>query len=382
MTAEQLYGLLQFIDSLDNRLNLQGLLQSVRDTLNQLVGSPAQPHLQNNLATALNSFTTATAQMARAVSPSHLAAIQEMGGGEFFAFDIASKINESIQTHAMTPAVARDFVTDLTARRAEFLATIRNVYQSLQKLGIKEATLAPGAADVAFHIPREIFDNELGAFAKELTFLSRLIQDITEAQTGQPEPVVLESLSSSVPKVALFAALPVLQVLGTVINKYLEAWQRVEEIRITREKLLQMRVGKTALQELTHEIKTTVDEVIEESTEIITVGYKGNRGELGNAIRSDMRRLFGQIERGLTVEFAANPEGADEANKENLQQIASQNQGLKFPEIAREPLLLKSGEILEDDSEGVQTARRSTKTTTTRTTTTTKEPAEKDSKSV
>jgi hypothetical protein len=166
MTSERLYGLLKFLDSLDQQLNLQGLLQNVRDTLNQLVGSPAQPHLQNNLANALNSFTTATARMAEAISPSQLAAIQEMGGGEFFASDIASTINESIQTHAMTPSVARDFVVDLAARRAEFLTTIRNAYQSLQKLGVKEASLPPGAADIAFRIPREMFDNELRAFAK------------------------------------------------------------------------------------------------------------------------------------------------------------------------------------------------------------------------
>jgi hypothetical protein len=193
---------------------------------------------------------------------------------------------------------------------------------------------------------------------------------------------VLEQLSSSVPTVALIAALPVLQVLGIVIDKYLEAWQRIEEIRLTREKLLQMRVGKAALQELTDEIKTTVDEVIEQSTELIMIDYKGNRGELGNAIRSDMRRLFGQIERGLTVEFGANPEGADEANKKSLQQIVAENQELKFPEVTREPLLLKSGEILEDDSQDVQIAKRTTKTTTTRKTTSTgKEPAEKDGKS-
>ena len=108
--------------------------------------------------------------------------------------------------------------------------------------------------------------------------------------------------------------------------------------------------------------------------------YKGNRGDLGNAIRLDMRRLFGQLERGLTVEFGVNTQGSEEENKKTLQEIASVGKVLKFPEVPKEPLLLNSGEVIEDaEGESVHVTRQ-TKTTKTRKTTTTKKSPEEEAK--
>jgi len=144
-----------------------------------------------------------------------------------------------------------------------------------------------------------------------------------------------------------------------------------------RAQLSEMRLkGKTALQELTDEITTTVDEVVEESTQLVMAGYKGTRGELPNAIRSDVKRLFGQIERGLTVEFRVEPQpNADDKDQQALQQLAETAKQLKFPTVSQEPLLLKSGEILEDPSDdgGVQVLSHTKKTTTHKTTDSRKE---------
>jgi hypothetical protein len=378
MTSQHLYGILKMVDSLDQTLGLQKKLEAIKEALISLVGSPAQPTYQSNLAIALKAFTGSADLMAESISPSEATAIQEMGGAEFFDPAIASKVVNSVQTNAMTPSVAREFVEDLSDRRSAFLTTVRNACKSLEKLGISDYGLKSGMADVAFLIPRDIFDNKLGLFAKELSFISRLVQDFTEARTGRPEPVTLEQLSSSIPTVTLIAALPALQMLGVVINKYLEAWERIEKIRQMRAQLADMGLkGKSALQELTDEITTTVTKVVEESTELVMADYKGDRGELANAIRSDTRRLFGQIERGLTVEFRANFEETDGESQVALQQIASIGKELKFPQVAIEPLLLKSGEVLEDvEGDGTKVIRHTKKTTTEKTTTSKKAPSD------
>jgi hypothetical protein len=382
MTSQRLYEILRFVDSLDERLSLQIHLEGIRDALNTLVNSPAQPTFQSALATALASFTAAADQMAHAITPSQAAAIQEMGGAEFFDPAIAAKVTNSIQTNAMTPAVARDFVKDLAVRRSAFLETVGTAREALEKLGITDSGLKPGTADVAFLIPRDIFDNRLGSFAKELTFISRLIQDYTEARTGEAEPVTLEQLSSSIPTVTLMANLAVLSLLGTVIKKFLDAWEKIEKIRQMRAQLAEMGLKGKALQELSDDVTTTVDRVIEESTELVIANYKGNRkNELSNAVRQDTRRLFGQIERGLSVEFHTNPKsGTQESGQNNLEQIADLTKKLKFPEIANEPLLLGSGEILEDSAEGDVQVIRQTKKVATHKTTTSRKEASNDGK--
>jgi hypothetical protein len=194
-----------------------------------------------------------------------------------------------------------------------------------------------------------------------------LIRDFSEATTGHPEDVELETLSSSIPTVALIASVPVILAIAKIVEKFLDAWKKVEEIREIRGRLAKMGLKHNA-DALTEQITTTVDTVVEESTEIVISSYTGEdgrRNELRNAIRQHSKRLFGQIERGLTIEFRAQP---DESSRdaEALKGLNAISRTIQFPDVDHEPVLLTAGEIIEDE---ITAARRSKKTTTTRTTT-------------
>jgi hypothetical protein len=374
MTAQKLYETLKFVDSLDTKLGLQKTLESISEALNNLVSSPAQPTYQSALAAALASFAVAASKLSESISPSRYSTIKDMGGEEFFDPLIADKVKASVQTNAMTPSVAKDFVQDLASSRSTFLATVRGARQNLEKLGIRESETKTDSADIAFLIPRDIFDNQLGELAKELTFISRLMQDFSEGLTGQAEQAKLEQLSSSVPTVTLLAGVAVIGAVAKVVNKFLEAWEKIERIRKLRAELTEMGLKGAAVEELTEQITTTVDETVEESTEIVLANYKGDDGrkqELGNAIRQDTRRLFGQIERGLSIELRVGSDtDKDGDNKEALQSIANLGKTMEFPTIAKEPILLESGEILEGE---IQTIKSSKKTTTHKSSTSKKE---------
>jgi hypothetical protein len=372
MTSEKLYGMLKFLDALDTKLNLQKSLEAIVAALNDLVDSPAQPTYQSELAKALAAFETAADKLGASITPSQHAAIREIGGQDFFDPTIADKVKTSIQTNAMTPSVAKDFVQELATKRAAFLATIRGARQNLEKLGIKESSVEVNSADIAFLIPRNIFDNQLGPLAKELTFISRLMQDFSEALTGNPQPVKVEQLSSSIPTVTLLAGVGVIGAIGNIINKFLDAWQKIEKIRRLRAELAEMGLKRTAIEELTEEINTTVDEVVEESTQFVLVNYGGNENrkqELANAIRQDTRRLFGQIERGLTVEIragATNDQDAANPQREQLETISNLSKTLSFPTVAKEPILLGNGEILDGEILVTKTSKKSTSHKTTK----------------
>ena len=213
-------------------------------------------------------------------------------------------------------------------------------------------------------IPRELFSNQLEEFAKELTFISRLMQHIGEGTTGDVEPVVLGNLSSSIPTIALGASLPTIAALATIVNKFLEGWERIQKIRKLRDELSEMRLKGSAVEELTEQVTTTVDELVEESTELVLVRFNGHengrKNELKNAIRQEVHRLFGQIERGLTVEFRTDPKTAedDEEKKNLIDTVAELGRQMKFPTVPKEPLLLGSDEIVEGDLGVVSAVKR------------------------
>lgn len=375
MTVNTLCGILTFIVRLDDQFRLQNSLESIRDALNNLVNSPAHPPHQSALAAALEQFSKSARDLANSVTPSQAGTIAEMGGAEFFDPAIAERVQASVSANAMTPSVARDKVNDLATRRGSFLDTVRSTIQGLGRLNVKPVALAAGSAELAFLVPRDIFDNNLGEFAKELTFISRLIQDVTEGVTGQSEPVKLQSLSSSIPTVTLGASLGAMAALATIVDKFLSAWERIRKIRSIRDELTEIGINGTAVDQLTEQVTTTVEEIVEESTQLVLVGYSGNddgrRNELKTALSQDVRRLFGQIERGLTVEFRAEPKkNAEEEETKAMNTVTEVGERLKFPPTPHEPLLLASGEILEGEIH-----RTSTKKTTTHRTVTTKKPS-------
>jgi hypothetical protein len=365
MTAQKLYTTLKFLDDLERKVGSQKALELVRDSLSNIVSNPAAPPHQSALANALSNLDSSAAKLGESVTPSQAQLLAGMGGAEFFDPTVAEKVRSSVAANAMTPTVARDFVQDLASRRAKYLATVSNTLRGLGELKITAAKMQPGSADMAFQIPRDLFDNELGPFAKELSFINSLIGHVTEARTGQFEPVQLEELSSSEPSVVLAAAAIVVGAIAEVVNKFLDGWKKIEEIREIRQRLAKTGMKGTALDELTGEIERTVEEVVEESTTTILLDYKGDGGrkhELSNALANDMRRLFGQIERGLTVEFRAEPneKEEDETNRKALEAVSALSRKLTFPGASNEPLLLTNGEVVEGPEGGTKIFKKTT----------------------
>jgi hypothetical protein len=374
MTSEKLFSILSFLDSLDTNTGLQTTLASIGDALVNLASSPANTQFQTSLATGLATLDSATAKLRASITPTQLSAIREIGGEEFFDPVISTLVTRSVQLNAMTPSVSRDYVQTLVNRRAAFLNTVRTARQSLEQLGISESKLEAGSADISFLIPRNIFENRLGNFARELSFINRLMEHFSEAMNGEAATVELEQLSSSIPTVGMVVGVGVIGAVLATVNKFLEAWEKIEKIRKIRAELTEMGMKVAAVDELTEQITTTVEKVVEESTELVLANYPGHvnrKNELSNAIRQDTRRLFAQIERGLTVEARVEPNAdADLVNQDALGQIVQMSREMRFPQITNEPLLLENGEILEGD---IQAVKYSKKTTTQKTTTSKKE---------
>lgn len=198
-----------------------------------------------------------------------------------------------------------------------------------------------------------------------------MVRDIEEAVTGNAEPVQLETLSSSVPTVAIMANVGVIYVMAKIVDKFLESWERIERIRKARAELADLGIRKSALAELTDQIKTTVNDVVEESVNLALEKYDqdpGRKNELITGLKQDTRRLFGQIERGLTIQFRVEPK--EDVHEEERQVFTSLGQiccTLQFPTFTSEPILLTNGEVLEDNegqaaTESAVSAKPSAKT--------------------
>lgn len=367
MTSEKLCEILKLMIDLDERLRLQTSLTQIKDNLASLTSSPAATQHQTALASALSAFSDGANQLRSLIKPTERSAIDELGGSEYFDPSIAEKVRTSVERNAMTPSVARDFVQDFATRRANFLQTVTASLDGLTKLISPEKPREyTSPADAAFTIPRDLFGNQLGLFWKEIKFINELAEHLSEAVTGEFQPVELQDLSTSAPTIGVVMGLKVLKLLGGVINTFLEAWEKVQKLRNLREQMNELGISKTALQEATETIITTVEEVVEESTRLSLVDYGkdgARKNELENILRRDLRRLFGQIERGLTVEVRTREDAdADESDKEDLKAIAHIAQNMQFPVVSKEPILLNAGDILDGEIVSTKVTKKKTRT--------------------
>lgn len=357
MNLESFYETLKFAIEVDVRLRLQTSLEAIRDSLNNLVASPAHPQQQSSLASTLKTFCAAAEELGEALPPSQASLIAEAGGAEFFSPSIGEKVKASVATNAMTPSVARDFVRDLADRRSSFLTTLEQTLSGLTTLGVTAQELAPGAASMAFVIPREIFGNELEPFAKELVFINQFVRHFNEAVTGEPIPVYLEGSSSSIPTVALAANPKITESIAKVVEHFLQEWGKADKVRRIRQELAEMGLKKQTFDELTEQIRNSVDQVVEDSVESTVSSFKhdpARKHYLQSALRRDIRRLFGQIERGLVVQFRARfSTDLDQDDRSALDAIDHLSRKLQFPAAAAEPILLTRGQVLEGDFEPV-----------------------------
>lgn len=354
MTTDKLYEILRLMVHLDEELGLQKSIEQIRESLANLTSEPASRQYQSDLASALAALSNSADQLRKRISLTEWSAIDELGGSEYFDPSITDKLRTSVGQNAITLSVANDFVQNLATKRGEFLQVVRTSLAGLSRLLAEEQSKKEGPpAEAAFVIPRGLFGNRLGSFGSEINFINQLMEHLSEAVTGEARPAELQSLSSSGPTVVIVTSLGVLHLLGDIINFFLDEWEKIRKMRNIRDQVRELGLSNAADGEITETILTTIEEVVEASTKCCLAKYKLDirlRNELENALKKDIRRLFGQIERGLTIEIHIREDAkVDEDSRQEMRAIADVAQKMHFPADSKEPILLTDGEVLEGE---------------------------------
>ncbi len=354
MTTDKLYEILRLMVHLDEELGLQRSLEQIRDSLANLANQPATKQYQSDLASALSALSDGADQLRKRISLTEWGAIDELGGSEYFDPSITDKVRTSVGRNAITLSVAHDFVQTLATKRGEFLQVLKTSLEGLSHLLAEEQSRKESPnAEAAFVIPKDLFGNRLGSFGTEINFINQLMEHLSEAVTGEARSAELQSLSSSGPAVVVLAGLGVLHLLGDIINSFLDEWEKIRKMRNVRDQVRELGLSNAANGEITETILATVEEVVEASTRRCLAEYKlviRLRNEWENNLKVDIRRLFGQIERGLTVDIHIREDAkVDEDAKQELRAIAEVAQKMHFPAVSKEPMLLTDNEVLEGD---------------------------------
>lgn len=351
MNASRLREILELLIQSESKYDIQKILSEVDRHINEIVSAPQEAQHQTDFAETLERLRNAMSAMNMTFEPAQIKLFAEIGADKYFSSDIQGDIAKSVQDNPITPAVSRDHVAQLLSERKTYLGEINQLRDNLEKIGIAVSELDEGTAEIGFLIPRELFQDQLDQFIKQLGVINRIIREFSETATGSAEEIKIRQISSSDP-LLFFGLNPVtIGMIGGAILWALQAWKQVEEIREIRERTSKLPTfNKSELKFFDDKIKKTIAKEIEtKAKEFLSVGKdKGSRTpeERRAHITWALKTILALVERGLQVEIRSlpppTPEGVEDpeaAIPKEYKELNKTIPQLVFPKVGGTPVL-------------------------------------------
>ena len=329
MNVEKLHKILVELQKEFDKHNLLTQLQAVRQNLTNQVNSPQEPSYQTNLVNSLNELKENLNNSAfNNFSPSWKQVVEEIGGQELFGQELESRITEIFNRNQITPASALADISKITTEVEQLKTAIDELISGFVKLHIGKENLLPGQCELGYSIPRLVIENKLSTFSKEVAELNFILGTISEAVDGKKEDFDIKTISSSDFLLYVIIGLQVADVLSNAIEKIINNYKTILEIKILRNQLKEKGVPETATKEIEEHANSSMEDVIRKiAHEVITQYHKGEdsgrKNELENATVIALNKIANRIDKGFNLEVRVESLPAlTEKNKDDKEYVA------------------------------------------------------------
>jgi len=312
MNVERLHRILIDLDEELKTDKIVTLLQQVRDHLQNQVNQPNQPSHQTNLVNSLKKLYTALeSSNYNDYSPSWKEIISEISGEIELGIPLKQKIENILATNSITPANALEEIKQIFNDLQTFQTAIKNTLTGFEALEIEEEDLDAGQCELGYTIPREFVQNKLSELKNEIAELNFILNNISEAVTGEKQEYKVKTISSSDFLLYVIIGLQVAKVLSNATERILNIYKGILEIKQLRNKLKDKGIPASKTKSIeTHangmmkdEIKAIVKEVMDEHY----IGDNGRKNELQNGLTISLNKLANRIDKGFNLEIRVEP---------------------------------------------------------------------------
>jgi hypothetical protein len=354
MNVERLHRILIDLNEDIKLSKVATLLTQVQSHLQNQINQPNQPSHQTNLVATLEKLYEALEQSKyNNYSPSWKEVIGEISGDNILGVDLKTIITQILASNAITPAKALEDIKKIATDFQKFQTAITSTLTGLGALGIEEEILEPGECELGYTIPRDFVENKLSELKNEIAELNFILNNISEAVTGEKQEYQVKTISSSEFLLYVVIGLQVANVLSKATERILNHYKQILEIKNLRNQLKATGVPDSKTKGIeTHanglmesEVKKIAKEVIKEHYE----GDNGRKNELENGLVISLNKLANRIDKGFNVEIRIEPlpepKEDEELNAEQqqkadlVQSISETAQNIEYIETQGESIL-------------------------------------------
>lgn len=357
MNVERLYAIALSIQKDLGELKIADFFQQLVNALANQVNQPAQPQYQQETSRSLSELYIALGKSeVNSFSPAWRQALVEIGGDCLLGDNLATTIKDIFKGNQITPAVVLSELQSVFSELAEFSGAIERLVASLHVLGIESEDLGPSESEIGILIPRDFVDNELGDFANELKEINRIFGVFSEISTGSRPGFKIKTISSSELTVFLDAAPVVAACIAHGIERVVELYKKLLEIRKLQAELSKQGVPKKDLKGVEDHAKSVMEKGIETVIKELMKEFKstvesGRKNELTIELRLALNKLSNRVDSGFNFEVRMQaPDDIDDGDQKEDQamqemdrkfydDISSAAKNLQFLKLEGDPIL-------------------------------------------
>jgi hypothetical protein len=357
MNAERLHAIVLSVQKDLKNGQIIDLFQRLINALANQVSQPAQPQFQQETSISLEGLINALSNSeVNSFSPVWRQTLAEINGEGILGFNLADNIRDILGQNQITPAVAQGELQNLFTTLAEFSGAIDRLVFAFETLGIGAEDLDPSECEVGVLIPRSFVDNELGEFANELKELNRVFGVFAEISTGSRPGFKIKTLSSSELTVFLEAAPVVAACIAHGVERLVELYKKLLEIRKLQSDLANQGVPKKNMTGIEDHAKGVMEKGIEVIIRELMKEFRGTvdsgrKNELTVELKLALNKLSNRIDSGFNIEVRMQAPGdLAEGDKENdeterklvikhYKDISSVAKNLQFLKLEGDPIL-------------------------------------------
>jgi len=350
LNVERLHAIAQAVRADLNATAALNGVRALRDALTQQLSAPSDPAPQQALSEAFQRLSVAlTDAPSNRFSPAWRQVLDELDISPLLGRDLLDRVQATLQRNQITVAIAAQDMEALTGELDELTTDLDQLLTGLSAFNIGAEALAPGSAEVSVLVPRAEVDNALSPLGRELVTLEGLLLPFVELATGSRAPLPVTAVSSSDFGVYLTMVPAAALMLSTALDKILDTYKKVLEIRALREQLERQAVlSAAALAPVDEEVNQYMSDANRRFADELIAGKHADLPETRlNELRNDLRRsldeIADRIDHGYNIDVRASadpaPGDAIPADVEALQLIVSISPRLKFINATGRPIL-------------------------------------------
>lgn len=244
--------------------------------------------------------------------PSKAAVLEAVGGIRRVGPGFQERLNEILSVTGQTTAGIVTGLGELQADLQKFQKACVNTKSGLQSLGVTPYTLQPGAFEAGILIPEELVDRRLGALAKELEDWNKIVRGFQEIAGEDEREVIVAGLASGSYEVYIPLGIAAATLLAKTIDKVLEWYRQILEIRKLRLEMEKLRAPVAETETIKkHEHDQLAKNILALATELVNEAHPTVTGhrkqELETQIKFSIRQIARFVDKGGIVEVYAEP---------------------------------------------------------------------------